>query len=603
MAGVVQRASSDPRLERWRPYIKHWIYVDDWTMQVPLSGANVLMDVVVEHLHSYNMKVKYAKCAFHVPALCNLDEENWPAEASAMTQRIPHRREGLTLLGTIAAGDLGAPLYDRDLPESAQKRRDHALQLAGAVIEMVNLAPQAGARQAAFALGRCIVAHCLDFDAGVLPSSVLLPHAGAIDEAVIKIAAATMDLRPADLSSSQRRQMCLPTRHAGLQLDLPSLLIPLACTARVIESGPAVRSAVASWAVPTDSQAPDPLRLDGVDGMLSDGMREMLSDRGVHDIGGGGKPVAEGQVQAADPFRPAAPERHLLSRYLRHTAAARYRTLFTESAAPDQTRLLSAGGPIAGASLVAPLNFEDVTDTDRQRSLSLRWRLGVAHAGPPQPCKNQRCGDGAACEEMVDASGDHPVECKFGPLRNRRHDSLVDDYADILEEVGAIARREVFVPEWSAEQEAWLDVWASGLLEVPDALLDITVRHPRAERYQPGASEAEAFAASKAEQEKDTRYPSRCGRSVWPVAHETWGRLGPQAESLLQTCAAAAARRAYRRGRLPGACLRRWRAKLDATLHRSVAAQLAAAWYGLPGRQRRRASPLDRACLEARCCL
>ena len=195
------------------------------------------------------------------------------------------------------------------------------------------------------------------------------------------------------------------------------------------------------------------------------------------------------------------------------------------------------------------------------------------------------------------------VRARTSPQSPPRHNAIADDYAGIVEEIGAMARREVFVAEWSSQREAWLDVWVYGVLEMPDTLLDITVRHPRAERYQPGASEAEGHAAAKGEQEKVARYPSSGGRCVWPLAHETWGRLGSEAECFLQACAAVAARRAYRCGRLPGACLRWWRARLDATLHRSIAAQLSAARWGLPGRKRHRTGPVDRACLEARCCL
>ena len=149
---------------------------------------------------------------------------------------------------------------------------------------------------------------------------------------------------------------------------------------------------------------------------------------------------------------------------------------------------------------------------------------------------------------------------------------------------------------------AWLDVWSYGIPELPDVLLDITVRHPRAERYRPASEQVAGSAAARAEAEKEDKYPAARGRAVWPVAHETWGRLGEQAEQLLVVIAAAAARRAYRRGRTAGTELRRWRAQLDAALQRSVAAQLSSALHGLPGRaRRRRQGPRDLRCLEGAC--
>ncbi|CAE8609268.1 unnamed protein product [Polarella glacialis] len=209
--------------------------------------------------------------------------------------------------------------------------------------------------------------------------------------------------------------------------------------------------------------------------------------------------------------------------------------------------------------------------------------------------------DGEPCGEPLDAEGNHAAHCGTGPLPTFRHNEIADIYADILEEVWALARREVFVPEFSAETEAWLDVWGYGIPELRDVLLDITVRHPRAGRYQPTAARVMGHAAAQAEKDKEEKYPAAGGRAVWAVAHETWGRLGSHAEEFLVTCAAVAARRAYRRGRAAGNCLRRWRAQLDAALHRGIAAQLVAARHGLPGRQRQRTAPADRAELEGRC--
>ena len=117
----------------------------------------------------------------------------------------------------------------------------------------------------------------------------------------------------------------------------------------------------------------------------------------------------------------------------------------------------------------------------------------------------------------------------------------------------------------------------------------------------PQAARTAGHAAAKAEAEKLDRYPPAGGRAVWPVAHETWGGLGEQAEQFLAMCAAAATRRAHRRGRTPGNCLRRWKAQLDATLHRSIAAQLTSARVGLPGRARRRRRPVSLAALEEKC--
>ena len=344
----------------------------------------------------------------------------------------------------------------------------------------------------------------------------------------------------------------------------------------------------------------DPCSFDGIDREIAEGLPSLLAARGITAIGGGGRPVAENQAVATNPFRPTAPEKHLLSQFLRCSAEAISYKLFCASAEPERARLLSASGPTAGTSLVAPLNTPAIHYTDKQWSEALRWRIGIATPGPSTTCMNQKLNE-ELCNEPLDAQGDRAASCGVGPLRTLRHDTLADIYADILDEVGAVVRREVFVPEFSLTEEAWLDVWSYGIPELPDLLLDITVRHPRASRYLPGAAQEHGSAARHAEIEKLRKYPAAHGRAVWPIAHETWGRLGDRAEQLLSICAAIAARKAHRRGRAPGNSLRRWRAQLDAALHRGIAAQLVAAREGLPGKKRRRTAPADRALLEGRC--
>ena len=121
-------------------------------------------------------------------------------------------------------------------------------------------------------------------------------------------------------------------------------------------------------------------------------------------------------------------------------------------------------------------------------------------------------------------------------------------------------------------------------MEVPDLLVDVTIRHAAHSRYQPRASSSAGHAAQQAEQEKAERYPAAGGRAVTPFAVETWGRLGDQAEALLTHLAAAASRRDLLRGRVAVGRLQRWRATLDACLQKGVARAISAACFGLPGR-------------------
>ena len=131
-----------------------------------------------------------------------------------------------------------------------------------------------------------------------------------------------------------------------------------------------------------------------------------------------------------------------------------------------------------------------------------------------------------------------------------------------------------------------------------DLLVDVTIRHPIADRYQPMSAHRPGATAAAAEQEKRERYPTAGGRSVTPFALETWGRLGDDGENLLQFLAGAAAQHARWHGRAATASsfMRRWRASIDGALQRSLAAILAAGRNGLPGRPVRRIR-----CATARC--
>ena len=128
--------------------------------------------------------------------------------------------------------------------------------------------------------------------------------------------------------------------------------------------------------------------------------------------------------------------------------------------------------------------------------------------------------------------------------------------------------------------------------------MDVRVAHLHAARYRTRASRVPGYAAAYGEGEKHDRYPPAQGREVIAVVHETWGRLGTEAEEFLEHLAAASRRRGLRRGRDSVSTLARWRERIDGTLHKAVAVQLAAAARGLPGKRPYRKAPIDLEGLE-----
>ena len=127
---------------------------------------------------------------------------------------------------------------------------------------------------------------------------------------------------------------------------------------------------------------------------------------------------------------------------------------------------------------------------------------------------------------------------------------------------------------------------------------DVTVRHPAAARYATPAAGKDGAAISQAVKDKGNTYPAQNGQEAVPLVYNSWGRLGRECEDLLAECAELAAYSDYRRGVLPSCRLARWRAQLDADLHRAQLAMQHAAFAGLPGRPQRRTRPVDLSTLE-----
>eukprot|EP00975_Prorocentrum_lima_P018943 3990162-Prorocentrum_lima.AAC.1 len=62
---------------------------------------------------------------------------------------------------------------------------------------------------------------------------------------------------------------------------------------------------------------------------------------------------------------------------------------------------------------------------------------------------------------------------------------------------------------------------------------EITIRHPLAARYVSAAAKESGAAARKGESDKHGTYPDTANAKLWPLCHETYGRMGPAAESML----------------------------------------------------------------------
>eukprot|EP00973_Karenia_brevis_P022938 3158983-Karenia_brevis.AAC.1 len=138
----------------------------------------------------------------------------------------------------------------------------------------------------------------------------------------------------------------------------------------------------------------------------------------------------------------------------------------------------------------------------------------------------------------VDAQGNHAMVCKFGGFKTVRHSRLVRLLRAILRESGAsVAPREVVVPAWRRADgtNARLDV--AFTVNGERKFVDVTVRHPLADKYFRRAAREDGAAASMAAHSKRVRYPALAAEGlleVDPFCVETYGRLGSDALRVLR---------------------------------------------------------------------
>ena len=588
---VMMHVSKDGRVASIWAFIGVWIYVDDLLLQCAVQHVKVVIDAVVEVLATFKMGLQRRKCSIHIPALASVELDEWPAAARALEHILPLSAEGLVILGTDAAEDHALPLGPfAAATAKTRERADRACELSKAALQLIRRPPPAGGKHVAWRICRNVITHSLDFDSRVLSSSLVLPHAAAVERSAWDIVEAVIE---SELTDSQKVQVQLPTVMSGCQMPMPTLIVPLARAADIMETGHYIRSTITAWGYDLSVAR----SLDGADAAMADGLSAMLADRGI-GFAAPGSPatLSSSAVASVEPaiLRPAAPPNHMLSALLRVSSASRNSALLDGGERRDKIRLRSAAGPNAGKSLVAPAGLQAAHFSDDQISEVLRWRLGLANVEASSMCRNVAAKNEEECGEMKDQYGDHAVSCSYGPLRIKRHDDIADCLSDMIAETGAHVRREAYVRAMSTpSQEAWLDIWAFAGLRIQDLLVDVTIRHPTASAYARAAADHDGAAARAAEVDKGKRYPPQGGRRVVPFAMETWGRLGPEADALLESLAAEAARHAHRRGQatVASAFLRRWRATLDAALQKALAAALVSARCGLPGRAHRRFRP------------
>lgn len=233
----------------------------------------------------------------------------------------------------------------------------------------------------------------------------------------------------------------------------------------------------------------------------------------------------------------------MASRIFYHVEALRASRLHQRLPEWRQEGLLSAGGPGGGGVWTQlPDEPRGFFPTAHFRVASLR-RMGLLLAPLGATCALQTKGDGNCdvCGKVLDQHLLHPLLCDKGPAKVRVHTAVCHVLSKELSECKAMVDMERVVPDLMQVVErdtgktyidAILDLVVCWPGQVQPAWLDVTIRCPHAVRY-PVAHARAGHAAAVGEQDKERRY----GKSVLPVALESYGRLGTFSKECLEVLA------------------------------------------------------------------
>ena len=155
------------------------------------------------------------------------------------------------------------PQATRQVSQRAAK----ATHLAAAIRDMLSPTPLGGARQPAWVMTNATICHCLTYDSRAMPISLVLPHARAVQEAVIQTLHVITGTDPATPSARQHAQFGLPTKCGGLEVHMPTRIGISARAGSLVEHGPAFRAAIRAR-----DPAADVNGLDGVAAAIADGL-------------------------------------------------------------------------------------------------------------------------------------------------------------------------------------------------------------------------------------------------------------------------------------------------------------------------------------------
>ena len=222
----------------------------------------------------------------------------------------------------------------------------------------------------------------------------------------------------------------------------------------------------------------------------------------------------------------------------------------------------------------------------------MRWRLGSRQIQAVTRCQHVAAKSQKQCPAFVDPLLDHAALCKSGKGVYRLHNTLAHKLREFAKEAGCEAQCEVVVPSLLKGQsgtedavEARLDIhiWAGGSWPL-EQYVDVTTRHPWAQRYRQEALAPTEQAATAPERRATTQKASRDameadGVPVVVAVLGSWGRMCSSLNDLLDLLSRRAAHARADAGIHAFGRRRRWVEEIAVAQQRCLHRQFATALH------------------------
>ena len=524
-----------------------WAYMDDLYLQCCRSHWHQLMQSLTMHLRRIGLTCRPDKSHCHIP---NLPPPSVPDHTAFFSDFATLQPRGLPALGAAAEGQFATTLSvcATDKTEMS-KRVERATALAASLEELLSTQLPCVRRHPAWRIVDGVLNHALSYDASINDPGITVPYGRSLDSLVAKMAFSIIQhpcTDPATLT-----QVRLSRDQGG-------------CGLRSAEE----RCYTSYLAAVTRLAPPQPI-LTTTSAAISRALHGIEATGVVLDQHAMPHPAHTPPSFTFDPLvHLSSPLPKRQRAWWSLIDAQRAAELHNHGRATS-TRLTSCSGAEGGAFLRATRSDGVVSLTDAFFVTAVRHRLGLP-VMPACSCQHTtKAKPGApprTCLERADTTGLHATLCKVGGAPYAAHGEGCHILYEATVHAGYQSRREQIVPEFASPAclSPQMDIEGWGLLGQGRLLVDFTVRHPLAARYN------NRTPASAATGEKTAHYQPTQGLHAQVATLEVYGRHAEGLQSLLEHLADLARVRERQLGLAPTRWLRRWRAQLSYVAARFV---------------------------------